>query len=54
MGPFHRQVRLAEDVDPAGARATLEQGVLTIELPVADEPPPAGRVVIEVWRRSAT
>ena len=54
VGPFHRQVRLAEDVDPSRARATLELGVLTIELPVAAEPPPPGRVVIEVRRRTAT
>jgi HSP20 family protein len=52
VGPFHRQVRLAEDVDPSRARATLEQGVLTIELPVVEDAPPPGRVVIEVWRGS--
>jgi HSP20 family protein len=33
-GPFQRQVRLAEDVDPRNARARFERGVLTIELPV--------------------
>ncbi len=49
-GAFQRQVRLAEDVDPAEASATFENGVLTIVLPVADEAPPAGRVRIEVWR----
>jgi HSP20 family protein len=54
VGPFHRQVRLAEDVDPSRARAMLEQGVLTIELPVVEDAPapPPGRVVIEVWRGS--
>jgi HSP20 family protein len=51
VGPFHRQVRLDEDVDPTRATATLEQGVLTIELPVVEQPPAPGRVVIEVWRR---
>jgi HSP20 family protein len=50
VGPFQRQVRLGEDVDPAGARARLELGVLTIELPVADRAPPPGQVLIEVWR----
>ena len=50
VGPFQRQVRLAEDVDPAQARASLEHGVLTVELPVADVAPPPGRVTIEVWR----
>jgi len=33
-GPFQRQVRLAEDVDPENAQARFERGVLTIELPV--------------------
>ncbi|NUR75668.1 MAG: Hsp20/alpha crystallin family protein [Thermoleophilia bacterium] len=46
-GPFHRQVRLGEDVDPERARATLENGVLTIELPVVDHPP-AGRMTIRL------
>jgi HSP20 family protein len=50
VGPFQRQVRLAEDVDPSRARASLEHGVLTVELPVADVPPPPGKVTIEVWR----
>jgi len=38
-GPFQRHVRLAEDVDPKAATARLEQGVLTIELPVAEKRP---------------
>lgn len=50
VGAFQRQVRLAEDVDPAGARASFEHGVLTIVLPVVDTPPPPGHVTIEVWR----
>jgi HSP20 family protein len=33
-GSFHRQVRLAEDVDPDEAQASFENGVLTIVLPV--------------------
>lgn len=49
-GPFQRQVRLVEDVDPEQARARFEQGVLTIELPVAATAPPAGRVQITVER----
>ena len=36
-GPFQRQVRLAEDIDPKRATAKLEHGVLTIELPVAEK-----------------
>jgi len=47
-GAFERQVRLVEDVDPERARARFEQGVLTIDLPVIPQPPPAGRVAIVV------
>ena len=36
-GQFQRQVRLVEDVDPSRAEATLENGVLTVVLPVVDE-----------------
>jgi len=48
-GPFQRQVRLVEDIDPEGARASLENGVLTIELPVVEQPH-TGRIVIAVTR----
>ncbi len=47
-GAFHRQVRLAEDVDPERATAAFENGVLTIVLPVAATAPPSGRFTIEV------
>jgi HSP20 family protein len=46
-GQFQRQVRLLEDIDPDRARASLENGVLTIELPVVEQPH-TGRVVITV------
>ena len=49
-GAFERQVRLVEDVDPERARARFDQGVLTIELPVVEQPPAIGRVAIEVER----
>jgi HSP20 family molecular chaperone IbpA len=49
-GPFQRQVRLAEDVDPERANARFEHGVLTVELPVVDKAPPAGRYRITVER----
>ena len=50
-GPFQRQIRLAENVDPARARAQFERGFLTITLPVAAKPPaPGERIVIEVRR----
>jgi HSP20 family protein len=48
-GPFQRQVRLAEDVDPERAHAAFENGVLTIELPVTDRPA-SGRVTIALER----
>jgi HSP20 family protein len=51
-GTFQRQIRLAEDVDPEGATAAFEHGVLTIVLPVADHAPRPGRVTIEVWRKA--
>jgi HSP20 family protein len=46
-GPFQRQVRLAENVDPERATASFDNGVLTVELPVVDRAP-AGRVTIRV------
>jgi HSP20 family protein len=50
-GPFQRQVRLVEDVDPERARASFDNGVLTIELPVVEQPS-AGRTVIALERSS--
>ena len=47
-GTFERQVRLVEDVDPEHARASFELGVLTVELPVVEQPLPVGRVAIVV------
>jgi len=50
-GPFQRQVRLSEDVDPARTSARYEHGVLTVSLPVAERrPAPTGTWVIEVQR----
>jgi HSP20 family protein len=49
-GAFERQVRLAEDVDPERGSARFEHGVLTIELPVVDEPLAIGRISILVER----
>ncbi len=49
-GFFQRRVRLVEDIDPEQARARFEHGVLTIELPVIDQAPPAGRYRITVER----
>jgi HSP20 family protein len=50
-GPFQRQVRLVEDVDPERARATFDNGLLTIELPVVEHPR-TGRIVITAERSS--
>ena len=50
-GPFQRQVRLPMDVDPDGAHARYERGMLTITLPVAEKPAPKqGRIAIPVER----
>jgi len=49
-GPFRREVRLGEDVDPERATARYERGVLTVTLPVAERPPPRGRIAIAVKR----
>jgi HSP20 family protein len=50
-GPFHRQVRLPEDVDPERARAVYERGILRISLPISEEPAPAGGISITVQRQ---
>lgn len=47
-GPFQRQVTLAEDVDPEGATATYDRGMLTIQLPIAPKPVPRESFSIEV------
>lgn len=49
-GPFQRQVRLPEDIDPKRAEARYEHGVVTISLPVSKKPQPGGRHTITVVR----
>jgi HSP20 family protein len=49
-GPFQRQIRLAEDVDPERATARYEHGIVTISLPVTSAPTPAARYAIVVER----
>jgi HSP20 family protein len=49
-GPFQRQVRLAEDVDPERANARYEHGMVTVSLPVSDRPARSGRHSITVER----
>ena len=47
-GPFERRIGLPEHVDPEGARATYERGLLTVLLPVTTAPPRQERVLIRV------
>ena len=47
-GPFQRQITLADDVDPEGASATYERGILTVRLPIAPRPAPRDSVSIVV------
>jgi HSP20 family protein len=50
FGPFQRRVQFAEQVDPAGARAEYDRGLLTISLPIAEHAPTAKKVAIRVGR----
>jgi HSP20 family protein len=47
-GHFQRRVQLPEAVDPSKARAEYRRGLLTISLPIAEQEPVRGRIVIEV------
>ena len=47
-GPFERQIALAAEVDPARARASYVDGLLTIVLPVAKPTRETAKVQIEV------
>lgn len=49
-GPFQRRIALAEDVDPEGAEASYDRGLLTVVLPLAQRPQ-VGRVSIRVVMR---
>jgi HSP20 family protein len=49
-GPFQRRVTLAEDVDPSGAEATYERGLLTVAMPLAQKPR-TGRVTIALGQK---
>ena len=46
-GPFRRIVELQVDVDPERAKATYEDGVLRIELPLREQTETARRVPID-------
>ncbi len=47
-GPFRRRIRLPDDADPSGARATYQRGLLTVVLPLVTRPLPSARVSIPV------
>jgi HSP20 family protein len=40
LTPFFRQFRITEQIDPTGIRAALKNGVLTLELPKAEQAKP--------------
>jgi HSP20 family protein len=50
-GPFQRQIRLSEDVDPENAHARYEHGIVTITLPIVGQPLLGPRITIVVERR---
>lgn len=47
-GPFERRIGLPVDVDPEGASAAYDRGLLTVTLAVAAAPPSQGRISITV------
>jgi HSP20 family protein len=49
-GPFQRRVVLGDDVDPDGATATYERGLLRITLPITPKPEARESVSIVVSR----
>jgi HSP20 family protein len=49
-GPFRRELVLSADVEPERGRASYENGLLTIVLPVAQRAPTTTKVPIEVRR----
>jgi HSP20 family protein len=49
-GRFQRRVLLGEDIDPDGATATYERGILRITLPIAPKPEARESVSIVVTR----
>jgi HSP20 family protein len=47
-GAFQRRIELGEDVDPAGARASYEHGLLRIVLPLAERVAEQTKIAINV------
>jgi HSP20 family protein len=50
-GPFRRAVALGADVDPDGAKATYDDGILRVELPLVSRDARARTVPIEQTER---
>jgi HSP20 family protein len=51
-GPFQRRIQLDEPVDPSAATARLENGMLTVALPIAPQAPQTERVLIAIRGRA--
>jgi HSP20 family protein len=51
-GPFRRQIVLDEDADTAAARATYDDGLLTIILPLVARPAIPRKAMIEIKGRA--
>jgi HSP20 family protein len=51
-GPFERRISLAEPIDTTAATARYEKGLLTVELPIAEQAPQHGRVTIVIRGRT--
>ena len=47
-GSFQRRVQFAVQVDPAGASATYERGLLTVTMPIAEREPAPEQVSIKI------
>jgi HSP20 family molecular chaperone IbpA len=52
-GPFQRRVTLAENVDPSGAEAAYQRGLLTVVMPLAQKPR-TGRITIALGQEEVT
>jgi HSP20 family protein len=50
-GPFERHVPIGEEVDPGGAEASYDRGLLTVRLPLLAREPQAVKVLIAVVRQ---
>ena len=51
-GPFQRRIPLDEPVDTEAASARYETGMLTVDLPIAAQPPQTARVSIAIRGRA--